>query len=175
MKYPASPLTSFLAVLSQNPPHGYRRNSPTARTAQALSDRASMACALLNSLVALFSFAVVCFQELAHSFAKTPAVRWGVPLRNLRVLCASALPFAVVTSVPRFQELTSCSLHLIDLHPPRFHAFTNCFFRKPFLFTSIQIAGGVASAGEKASRSNGEPEPQGMYITAGRRSDVRLS
>ena len=142
MKYPNSPLTPSFATLPQNPPHRLHHPSLIPCTPKALNAYASIACALLNSLATLFSFAVVCFQELAHSFAKTPGVGWGVPLRNLRVLCASALSFALVTSVPCFQELTGCSLHLIDLHPPRFHAFTNCFFRKPFLFTSIQIAGG---------------------------------
>ena len=91
MKYGVSPLTPFLTALSQISPHGYYRNSIITRTAQALSARDSMPCALLNSLVALFSTAVVCFQELAHSFAKTPGV--GVPRRQLRHSCDGSQPW----------------------------------------------------------------------------------
>ena len=82
MKYRTSPLTPFLAAVPQNSLHCLLAHSRVSRTPQALSDCASMPCALLNSLVALFSTAVVCFQELARSFAKTPGV--GVPRQQLR-------------------------------------------------------------------------------------------
>ena len=182
MKYPASRLTPFLAAVTQNFPHCLLAHSRVSRIAQPLSSRASMPCALLftlslegNSLVALFSTAVVCFQELAHSFAKTPGV--GVPRAVPSLLSdpLSRAPFTRGNSISGrlcFQELT------------------NPFSRNLFLFTSIQNAGGVASAGllgrrpgvassahqpelrgegpEKASGSNGEPELQGMHITAER-------
>ena len=82
MKYPTSPLTPFFAALPQNSLHRLLAHSRVSRTAQALSDRVSMACALLNSLVALFLTPVVCFQELARSFAKTPGVVYYPPISN---------------------------------------------------------------------------------------------
>src|ERR1700687_514693 len=42
---------------------------------------------LLQPLSSLFAAAVLCFQQLAASFHKTPG--WGVPRRNLRDLCVS--------------------------------------------------------------------------------------
>src|ERR1700719_3052017 len=57
---------------------------------------------LLQPLVSLFPTPVLCFQQLAASFPKSPGV--GVPLRNLRDLCVSALSFvfALVCSCWRF-------------------------------------------------------------------------
>src|SRR5260370_23055379 len=78
MKYPASHLTPFLATLLQEPRHPFRCQLLPSRTGQGLSAGASSACALLNSLVALFSTPILCFQRLAHSFAKTPG-GWGIP------------------------------------------------------------------------------------------------
>jgi hypothetical protein len=84
MKYWPTLLTPFLAALAQNPSQRSRHHSLVSRTSQTLNVCASTACALLNSLVALFSTAVVCFQELADSFAKTPGVG-GTPRRSITI------------------------------------------------------------------------------------------
>ncbi len=55
---------------------------------------------LLQPLGSTFPASGVCFQQLAASFAKTPG--WGVSLRQLSALCASALSFAVVFLRPLF-------------------------------------------------------------------------
>ena len=64
---------------------------------------------LLQALSSLCAAPVLCFQQLAASFPKTPG--WGVPLRNLRDLCASpsgrrvsalSFVFALVRSSWRF-------------------------------------------------------------------------
>ena len=61
-------------------------------------------------------------------------------------------PFPSLYSDPRctvfvpllcFHEFANRSSHLIDLESLCFHALVSCFFRKPFIFTFIQIAGGV--------------------------------
>ena len=91
MKYGTRRLTPFLAALPQNFLHYLLAHSRVSRAAQTLSARASMPCALLKSLVALFSTAVVCFQELAGSFAKTPGV--GVARQQLRHSCDGSQPW----------------------------------------------------------------------------------
>jgi hypothetical protein len=77
VKYPTSPLTPFFAAVPQNFLRCPLAHSRVSRTAQTLSARASMPCALLftlslegNSLVALFATPILCFQSLAASFAK---------------------------------------------------------------------------------------------------------
>ena len=80
MKYTSAPLTPFLATLPQDAPVGSPRHSLVSNSTPLLSICASIACALLNSLAALFSTAVVCFQSFADSFAKTPGV--GVLFAN---------------------------------------------------------------------------------------------
>ena len=137
MKYPASPLTPFLATLpcirrrmrilrEQRQPKGLDQ----------LSAHTSIACALLNSLLALFSAPVLSFQWLAHSFAKTPGV--GVSrtvLRATRVGRPSATP-------PRSLRLCGIicsglgrSFVFITLQIPPFPASINM----PRLFTKLQI------------------------------------
>src|SRR5712692_10627603 len=44
-----------------------------------LSPLLPSACALLNSLAALFPTPVLCFQQLPHSFPKTPGVAYPLP------------------------------------------------------------------------------------------------
>jgi hypothetical protein len=72
MKYPPAPLTPFLASLPQNPRRAFRCHLLPSRTVQSPSAGASIACALLKSLVALFATPVLYFQWLAASFRKTP-------------------------------------------------------------------------------------------------------
>src|SRR5712692_7577576 len=64
MKYPPAALTPFLAALPQKLPHPFRCQLLPSRATQGLSAGASMACALLNSLLALFSAPSLCFQWL---------------------------------------------------------------------------------------------------------------
>ena len=70
MKYSPAPLTPSFATLPQNPPRLFRYHSPVSYAAQTLNTYASIACALLNSLAALFATPILCFQSLAASFAK---------------------------------------------------------------------------------------------------------
>src|ERR1700730_1440499 len=79
----------------------------------------SLTCGLFISLCALFRTPILCFQSLAHSFAKTPGVGTLVPLN---ILCPSA--------AIRF------------LRALCFHTLTNCFSGKSFRLTTIQIAQG---------------------------------
>jgi hypothetical protein len=137
MKYPPAPLTPFLASPLEDPVRPSLFYLLTSRGPVALSACASIACRLWNSLSTPFSTPLVCFQSLAASFCKTPG--WGT-LRNLCVLCVSALSFRVVASVPCFQELTNCPLQPIDFHPTRFHRLTNCFFSNSPVFTNICVA-----------------------------------
>jgi hypothetical protein len=53
----------------------------SSRRASAANPLFSKACALLLSLCALFRARIICFQQLARSFAKIPG--WGVPLGAL--------------------------------------------------------------------------------------------
>ena len=75
----------------RNLPCPSRRSSPNSRPVN-----------VLQPLGSLFPTPVLCFQQLAASFPKTPG--WGVPLRNLCDLCVSALSFvfALVRSSWRF-------------------------------------------------------------------------
>src|SRR5713226_6434763 len=144
MKYPPAPLTPFTAALPQKPRHPFRCQLQPSRRAQGLSAAPSLACALLNSLVALFSAPVLYFQRLAHSFARTPGV-WGIPnvLRDTGVgtLSLATRHSPLVTFlVVSFHALTNPSFCGIDKYAPPFHAVTNPSPRKPFLFTSIQNA-----------------------------------
>ena len=131
MKYPASPLTPFLASLlcirrkihipsEQREPKGLDQ----------LSAHTSIACALLNSLLALFSAPVLSFQWLAHSFAKTRGV-WGIPnvLRDTRVGTFSFSPL-----VTHHSSLSSLFLFM-RLQIPPFAASINM----PRLFIQLQI------------------------------------
>jgi len=142
MKYPPAPLTPFLAALPQNPRHPFRFQLLPSRTAQGLSAAPSIACALLNSLVALFATPVLYFQWLAASFRKTPGGGYpasvqssGSPQRanpfasyhipatpafscDYALFCATA---ARQTLSP--QELTH-SFHRNGGVPPRFSVFS---------------------------------------------------
>jgi hypothetical protein len=144
MKYPPAPLTPFLAALLC-----IRRRMHTLNEQRELKGfdpltlSTSISCALLNSLASLFASPLVCYQSFAASFFKTPG--WGysaTPPRSPRLAAVAGLCIiiAVVGSVPRFQELTSCSLPPIDLHPARFHALMNCFFRNSRVFTNFCVA-----------------------------------
>ena len=76
-------------------------------------------CALFGALVALFSIAILSFQQLAHSLCKTAG--WhtcGTSSRSYR-LPANPILF------------TLC-----------FHGVTNCFFRNSFVFRIICVAPG---------------------------------
>jgi hypothetical protein len=74
MKYPPASLTPFLATLLCIRRKMHILSEPSEPKHDQPSARASIACALLNSLVALFSAPVLSFQWLAHSFAETPGV-----------------------------------------------------------------------------------------------------
>ena len=143
MKYWPTLLTPFLAALAQNRPQRSRHHSLVSRTSQTLNVCASTACALLNSLVALFSTAVVCFQELADSFAKTPGV--GVPraapsplaARSPRALLKTATPFRLACvfnnlQIPRSSHHRSACLAFSNTYkslfaqPLSFHIHTKC-------------------------------------------------
>src|SRR5713226_730938 len=72
----------------------------------ALSLRVSEICGLFNSLCALFSAPILCFQQLADSFCKTPGV--GVPLHDVggcagaqKCLSVSPLPATLTHSLSR--------------------------------------------------------------------------
>jgi hypothetical protein len=87
---------------------------------------------LLNSL-SIYSCQLFVAAKKPNSFAikqiqtlctKHPG--WGIPLRQLRVLCVSALSLLV-------DSLILC-----------FHGVTNPFFRNSFIFTSMQNPRGVA-------------------------------
>jgi len=91
------------------------------------------------SLFALFSpLASFVFNTLRTLSAKHRG--YGVPLRHLRALRASALSFAVILWPLYFHPLTNPSSSRVDLQHSLFHALTNPFFRNFFVFTSIQNA-----------------------------------
>jgi hypothetical protein len=62
----------------------------------------------------------------------------SIPHRPLTLLRALRLNSAHSSSSPKFVVRTSSLLRLFC-----FHALTNCKFHNPFLFTTIQNAGGV--------------------------------
>ena len=94
----------------------------------------SHSCALFFSPCALFRARIVCFQQLAASFAKTPG--WGVSLR------VSALSASLRYPLP------------IDFLPLCFHILTNCFSPKPCIFTTIRIARGCHPNARALRRRN---------------------
>jgi len=113
MKYSQAPLTPFLPSLPLTRAHRFLRYARPSRTAQALSAGPSIACALLNSLAALFAAAVLYFQSVAHSFAKHPG--YGVPGRFCGLDRLNALsPLLLITSLQ--------ALH--------FHAITHSFAQR---------------------------------------------
>ncbi len=153
MKYPPAALTPFLAALlcirrrmrilrEQRQPKGLDQ----------LSAHASIACGLLNSLLALFSAPVLYFQWLAHSSAKTPGV-WGIPDGSTGYSGCVSLCDTSAFSAPQryhlqwfgsllcFHNLTNPSFPRIDKYAPPFHKVTNPSSCKLFLFTSIQNPG----------------------------------
>jgi len=145
MKYPASPLTPFLASLPQNFPDCSLPHSRVSRIAQAVSARVSMSCALLNSLVALFSTAVVCFQEFARSFAKTPGV--GVPRPQLRSSCDGSQPWLTElhnfgAPVNTFRINTCTNVASKRLHLPLESTLTKKTTSSPFRINTYEKRGG---------------------------------
>ena len=96
----------------------------------------------LQPLGALFASLFLCFQQLAASFCKTPG--WGVLPRCLGVDSAP--------SASRRYHLPSLLSALC------FHTLTKPFFRKPFIFTSMQNPWGVEGgrASEVRNRASGE-------------------
>jgi hypothetical protein len=74
MKYPASPLTPFLASYPENS-HLDGFDDPLIFPARASSNYPRFNS--LQPLASLFPLPILCFQRLAASFAKTPGV--GVP------------------------------------------------------------------------------------------------
>ena len=95
-----------------------RTNLAYSPVTPALSPYVSEICGLFNSLCALFSTPVVCFQQLADSFCKTPGV--GVPLCDAarctgaqKCLSVSPLPATLTHSLSR----KSFSLPLLRKHP----------------------------------------------------------
>ena len=99
-------------------------------------------------------------QANPNSFAKTPGVgctsqKPSRKITNLQTLssgpvCKSVTPppdsprstLPGVTFLPAlsFHNVTNCSSHTIDFHHLYFHGLTNCFFRNPFIFTTICVA-----------------------------------
>jgi hypothetical protein len=145
MKYRTSPLTPFLAALPQLSPHGYLCNSIITRVAQTLSARASMPCALLNSLVALLSSAIVCFQELARSFAKIPG--GGVARQQLRRSCDGSQPWLTElhdfgAPVNTFRINTCISVASKRLHLPLESTLMKKTTSSPFRINTYEKRGG---------------------------------
>jgi hypothetical protein len=109
MKYPPASLTPFLAALLCIRRKMHILSEPSEPKHDQPSARASIACALLNSLVALFSAPVLSFQWLAHSLTKTPG-GWGIPIRLLAFHGSCFLSVMVanrsisVLSVPLWQN-----------------------------------------------------------------------
>jgi hypothetical protein len=143
MKYPSAPLTPFLAALPQKPRHPFRCQLLPSRIAQGLSAGASIACALLNSLVALFQPLSFVFNGLRPLFAKHPG--WGYPerfCRLTRVGCHSPTPLRSLRLFTPSSEGCgiicnglSRSFVFITLQIPPFLASINM----PRLFTKLQI------------------------------------
>ncbi len=77
----------------------------------ALSPRVSEICGLFNSLCALFSPPVVCFQQLADSFCKTPGVG-GTPKNSPLESATSRLFLALSAECEGFRTLEAPSLQL---------------------------------------------------------------
>jgi hypothetical protein len=145
MKYPSSPLAPFLAAVPQNSLHCLLAHSRVSRTAQTLSARASMSCALLNTLVALFSTAVVCFQELARSFAKTPGV--GVARQQPRRSCDGSQPWLTElhnfgAPVNTFRINTCISVVSKRLHLPLESTLMKKTTSSPFRINTYEKRGG---------------------------------
>jgi len=123
MKYLPAPLTPFLASTPDNS-HPLQINpSPIAFLGRNSNTAVSYSYKLL---VVAKKSELLCNQANPNSFTKTPGVGGGVPLRHLRVLCVSALSFAVVTPVFVFK-----SLQIAPFTP------SICI---PFIFINLQIA-----------------------------------
>jgi len=142
MKYPPAPLTPFFASLLCIRRRTHILSEPREPEDDQLTTAASIACALLNSLVALFSAPVLYFQWLAASFHKTPGGGYpasvqssGSPQRanpfasyhipaTLAFSCDYALFCATaVRQTLSPQELTH-SFHRNGGVPPRFSVFS---------------------------------------------------
>src|SRR5258708_38764379 len=153
MKYAANHLTPFPATLlciRRRMRILSEQREP--KDLDQLSAHTSIACALLNSLLALFSAPVLYFQWLAHSSAKTPGV-WGIPDGSTGYSGCVSLCDTSAFSAPQryhlqwfgsllcFHNLTNPSFPRIDKYAPPFHKVTNPSSCKLFLFTSIQNPG----------------------------------
>ena len=142
MKYTPAPLTPFLAVLPRKSRHPFRCQLLPSRTAKGLSASASIACALLNSLVALFATPVLYFQWLAASFRKTPGFGYpasvqssGSPQRanpfasyHIPATLAFSCDYALFCATAARQTLSpqefTHSFHRNGGVPPRFSVFS---------------------------------------------------
>ena len=152
MKYPPAALTPFLATLLCRRRMHIPSEQREPKGLDQLSARTTIACALLNSLLALFSAPVLYFQRLAHSSAKTPGV-WGIPDGSTGYSGCVSLCDTSAFSAPQryhlqwfgsllcFHNLTNPSFPRIDKYAPPFHKVTNPSSCKLFLFTSIQNPG----------------------------------
>jgi hypothetical protein len=122
-------------------------NSPMlARRLHHSPQRNSFPCILLPPLCAPFPSAALSFQSLAASFRKTPG--WGVPLHCPSLesttpslfFCSQLQPLQLIQFWTTRSDIQTFNLQTRFLLALCFHILTNCFFRKPFVFTTIRIA-----------------------------------
>jgi hypothetical protein len=125
-----------------------RTNLADSPTAPAVSPYVSDICGLFNSLCALFTTPVVCFQQLADSFCKTPGVAYTPRDASFRTI-----HFQTLSPRPVCKPVTP-GAHCFDLVVLCFHEDTNCFFRKSFYFDNHPNCRGVwgASGGRRSRR-----------------------
>jgi hypothetical protein len=108
-------MVSFCVLSRRNPAY-----SPAAPT---VNPRVSVICGLFNSLRSLFTTRVVCFQQLADSFCKTPG-GGGTPAKRL-------------FRISDFQPLFSClCVGSAFSASQRYHLPS---ISRPFVFTKIRI------------------------------------
>jgi hypothetical protein len=136
MKYSPAPLTPFLAALC------IRRRMPILNEQRERKDldpltlSTSIACALLNSLAALFATPLICFQSLADSFAKIPGV--GYPGR----FCGTPAVRHPANSLFTGHEsrVTSHDFSTTYKLPPPHHRFSSRAFSSTYELLFSQLA-----------------------------------
>jgi hypothetical protein len=167
VKYPASPLTPFPPALPENSHLLHSGRSSICTTARKVNPGLSHCSGLFVIAKKVNSFAISQMRTLSQ---KHRGVGYPAPFRHLgSAFTATIVPNRQIKfSARSCFQLMSCSFKTIDQHIPHFHGLTNCFFGKLFLFTSIQIAGGV-TPNENNRFLSTRP---GAHETGGRKSRV---